>query len=580
MVYIVSHTWPSRWVQPGIKNDIKVYSNCDEVELFNDIKSASLGKRKRNGIGTHFEWDSVLVSYNILYAEGYVNGKVVASDYVVLNNLPESPNFKKILPEKDTITNPQAGYQYIYRVNCGGPEYVDHNGNTWMADVAQKEMNTWGSHSWSDDYPNLPEYFASQRRTFDPIKGTSDWPLFQTFRYGRHKLQYEFPLPDGEYLVELYFAEPWYGTAVVNGEGWRLFDIAFNDSVVIKNLDLCKEAGHDQAIRKIVKSHVKGGRLIISFPKVQSGQAVISAIAIASAKTGIISAPSSQGLIRNLKVSEFNSQWNVQSWLDIGAKQYNNETASFTNLPQELFGSEWIRTSNVEGQHNISESQATFTLNEDAYVYIALDSRITAIPAWLTSWEPLKYTIESSLNGGSTFKLFRKMFLRNQLIELYNNGVSPESTAMYAVIVHKASILDQPAPPSRPSIMYEAEDAVYRKSLPQISVEGFEGKGYAAFSGQNADTIAWNIHVGVGDTYGLRFRYMNTTAGDIKAVIKVIASDGNILNQGSVYFSPSAKAEWDKVSTTTGTSINAGDYTIQLEIPNAKGLIIDNLKVQ
>jgi len=55
MVYIVSHTWPARWLKPGIKDSITVYSNCDEVELFNDVGEMSLGKRKRNGTGTHFQ---------------------------------------------------------------------------------------------------------------------------------------------------------------------------------------------------------------------------------------------------------------------------------------------------------------------------------------------------------------------------------------------------------------------------------------------------------------------------------------------------------------------------------------------
>ena len=93
MVYIVSHTWSNRWMQGGIKDSIYVYSNCDEVELFNDIDNLSLGKRKRNGRGTHFQWDQVAIKYNLLYAVGYVNGKKVAKDIIVLNHLPQSPNF-------------------------------------------------------------------------------------------------------------------------------------------------------------------------------------------------------------------------------------------------------------------------------------------------------------------------------------------------------------------------------------------------------------------------------------------------------------------------------------------------------
>ncbi len=74
MVYIVSHTWPNRWLKPGKKDSINVYSNCDEVELFNDVNSVSLGKRSNRGIGTHFEWNKVDIKYNVLYAIGYVNG--------------------------------------------------------------------------------------------------------------------------------------------------------------------------------------------------------------------------------------------------------------------------------------------------------------------------------------------------------------------------------------------------------------------------------------------------------------------------------------------------------------------------
>ena len=106
MVYIVSHTWPNRWMKPGIIDSVSVYSNCDEVELFNDIDNASLGKRKRNGIGTHFQWDKAEIKYNILYAVGYVKGKVVARDTIVLNHLPQSPNFNKLYSAAKNITKP------------------------------------------------------------------------------------------------------------------------------------------------------------------------------------------------------------------------------------------------------------------------------------------------------------------------------------------------------------------------------------------------------------------------------------------------------------------------------------------
>ncbi|MBN2764576.1 MAG: glycoside hydrolase family 2 protein, partial [Bacteroidales bacterium] len=78
MVYIVSHTWPNRWIKAGLKDSITVYSNCDEVELFNDINTLSLGKRKNGGRGTPFLWKKAEIRYNVLQATGYSNGKAMA----------------------------------------------------------------------------------------------------------------------------------------------------------------------------------------------------------------------------------------------------------------------------------------------------------------------------------------------------------------------------------------------------------------------------------------------------------------------------------------------------------------------
>jgi beta-galactosidase len=45
MVYIVSHTWTERQGAPGEKKSIKVYSNCDRVELF--LNGESLGVKSQ-----------------------------------------------------------------------------------------------------------------------------------------------------------------------------------------------------------------------------------------------------------------------------------------------------------------------------------------------------------------------------------------------------------------------------------------------------------------------------------------------------------------------------------------------------
>ena len=279
MVYIVSHNWADRFVSGRRRATIEVYSNCDSVLLYNDLAdNAFLGKKKQHGVGTHFMWENRDIRYNVLRAVGYYAGHVVCEDVLVLNGLEQAPHFETLYSDAKPLLKGEDGFTYLYRVNCGGDAYTDTFGQVWEQD------NTKYSHSWAEGYKDLNPYLASQRITNDPIHGTRDWKLFQHFRFGRHKLNYRFPLQDGEYRLELYFVEPWHGTGGSAGtdcEGLRIFDVAVNGETVIDDLDLWAEAGHDVAIKKVVDVLVKNGMLCIDFPEVRAGQAIISGIAIA-----------------------------------------------------------------------------------------------------------------------------------------------------------------------------------------------------------------------------------------------------------------------------------------------------------
>jgi beta-galactosidase/beta-glucuronidase len=269
MVYIASHTWPD--AHPTIT----VFSNCGEVELFNDRGDVSLGVRKRGSRGTHFEWGHAALRYDTLYAEARQDGRTVARDLIKLRNLPRAPRQAQFEAAQPDNTAPQARARYLYRVNCGGSDYTDVHGNLWSADR--------NSTSFAAAYPALDPRYASQRRVHDPIAATRDPELHQTYRYGRQKLRYRFEVPDAAYRVELYFIEPWYGVGGgLNCTGWRLFDVAINDRTVLLDLDIWKEAGVYRALKKVVPATVTSGALEIHFPIVKSYQAVLSAIAIAA----------------------------------------------------------------------------------------------------------------------------------------------------------------------------------------------------------------------------------------------------------------------------------------------------------
>ena len=534
MVYIVSHTWPDRWTTPGRKDGIIVYSNCDEVELFNDVHTCSLGKRKRSGIGTHFQWDDADIKYNLLYAVGYIGGKAVAKDCIVLHHLPQPPHYSALFDPTATPTGDPtsgmpggqkpkstSGLNYLYRVNCGGPTYIDKAGNTWLADRHFTGGATWGSRSWTDGYPGLPPFFASQRRTQDPITNTTDGPLFQDFRYGLEKLTYTFPVQDGHYRLELYFVEPWLGTGGgLDCTGWRQFDVAVNGHTVLKDLDIWKEAGHDRVLKKTVDLQVTGGKLVISFPHIAAGQALISALAIATADNRMTAAPPSRGLIEDWKTkvpgpAEADDR-RVRSWLDTGDPVYSDDSACFSALPPNLYGAEWI-----QGPFS---SAASFRVTAAADVFIGADSAHT-----------LKIVHRQRYPAGATIAL---------------------DTGRYTVAVVAATTLE-PAYDSKPVTTYKAANA---------RVAG--------------DTLEWDMSVGVGDTYSLtiKYRYLPATAGAGRLEVRM--EDGTLIKEEPVSFMTTPATKWNYINSTTGTMINAGHYKIRLIAHPQEGLRVDELQVQ
>ncbi|MFC5682245.1 malectin domain-containing carbohydrate-binding protein [Flavobacterium sp. MAHUQ-51] len=563
MVYIVSHSWPNRWEKTGVKNGIDIYSNCDEVELFNDVNHESLGKLKNPGKGQHFQWNNVNIQYNVLYAVGYVDGKKVAQDYVVLNNLPEARYFKDLNKNNEEVVVAKPNYNYLYRVNCGGDDFVDTKGNLWMADVHKSVKNSWGSLSWTDHFKNLPAYFASQRTTSDLVDGTQNDALFQNFRYGMNQLRYEFPVADGEYEVELYFSEPWYGLGGgMDCKDWRVFDVAINDQVVLKDFDIWKEVGFAKAIKKTFKVKSQNGQLVIAFSKVSSGEAIISAIAIASKDKSLKAAEPSPKNIMDVKA---NASFEIGSWLNLNAKQYVNSEEVFTQLPAHLYTADYLRLSN---ENNITGS---FISKEDATVSVLIDAKIQSTLAWLSNYKKSEATAKNS--KGVVFSIFEKEVKKGEQVTFGNNE---NTSAMYSIVVVPSSDLGK-VKDDRPTLKLEAE-------LAKIKGEGvekgnFKSSDYVEFTKASANSIEFEVNPGVANVYLMRFRYMNMTEAPIKVKLIIEDAYGILLRNDTIDFAvPTEK--WKLLNTTSGGYINAGKYKIRLESDNMKGLRLDSFEFQ
>lgn len=284
MVYIVSHTWPDRWKQPGTRR-VSVYSNCEEVELFNGVGVRSLGSRSQPGRGRHFEWNAVEPLTNVLYAVGRVGGKEVARDVIVLRHLPADDSLSSWLGERGAV--PAEPGRALFRVSCGSDrEMTDLAGQKWDADTPWKNGNQpgpdWGWTSWGNRFENVADDLASRGYTLTPVRGTYYPELYQTYRYGRHELKYHFRVAPGLYRLRLHLVEPWFGVGGgARCQGWRLFDIAVNGTVLEHDVDIWKEAGRDhQAVVHEFDVRVEEDRLVLHFPTVRVGQALICGIEV------------------------------------------------------------------------------------------------------------------------------------------------------------------------------------------------------------------------------------------------------------------------------------------------------------
>jgi beta-galactosidase len=551
MLYIVSHTWPGRWTKPGIKDSIIVYSNCDEVELFNDIGAVSLGKRKRNGIGSHFQWDGANIQYNVLYAEGYVNGKKVARDTIVLNHLPVAPHLNKLLNKIRPITTREPGYIYTYRLNCGGPWYKDVNGNWWSPD--EQRDSVMQTFSWTGEFPGIPVYYGTQRKTWSPIKGTNDGPLFQDFLYGKDKLRYEFALPDGEYLVELYFIEPWLGVGGgMNAAGMRQFDVAINGKVVLNDLDIWKEVGTNTALKKSIKTKITGGKMIISFPESKAGEALISAIAISS-KKGVYAEVPKTGVTAGCECTS-------QSWLDEGVKQYAEDSITFLSIPSNLLGASWIKYTNA---YDNTVNGAYFEVKKETDVFLGIDRDLDS--SRLEGLEFMQTYIVTDEKGYKAYPIYRTRLRAGTTTQFHFPFIAwlPASTL-------------QPAYDLKQSKAYRTNIASFLRGVAKGNLSGRE---CAQVKSADEVSIEWPIQTGVADIYSITLNYYYPK-DTVNANLQLIQAGGTMMQDEPIHFTFTRPGKWNSITINTGSMINAGNYIVRLTGKGLEGLAVSGIEIK
>ena len=191
---------------------------------------------------------------------GYKYQGIALPDYLLDPTATEAacrPALHKFA-SKTSILAPDPDRAYVYRYNCGGDQVTDSYGNVWMGDDSR----------YCENWSMLPQY-NTQGLDLNPVLGSQDmvrgWaldpaqydgqllaakadqPLLRSYRFGRHQLNFSFPLPVGR---------------VVQVDMWFV-----NTRHYVYHVNYKTRVGLD-------------GKVTIGFPKVKIGQAKVSCIAI------------------------------------------------------------------------------------------------------------------------------------------------------------------------------------------------------------------------------------------------------------------------------------------------------------
>jgi beta-galactosidase len=256
MIRIASRSWTHRMgTNPDapfgkgpvpVKQPVEVYSNLDRVELF--LNGRTLGSKTPDDVHSATWQVPFVQGENVIEARGKKNGRAYT------DQLPIHFTYR---PPK--LDDPSVPFHEL------------------AIDVGSRAQFTDSSAVWEGDQPYAPGsfgYVGGDAKKFDkdlPIKSTSQAPLYFTYRSGLDG--YRVDVPNGEYDVELLFAEP---LALAAGE--RVFDVAINGKTVIPRLDLAAQNGVANATPMTFRTSVADGKgLSISFHSIH-GDAILNAI--------------------------------------------------------------------------------------------------------------------------------------------------------------------------------------------------------------------------------------------------------------------------------------------------------------
>ena len=304
------------------------------------------------------------------------------------------------------------------------------------------------------------------------------------------------------------------------------------------------------------------GKIVISFPNVKVGQAIISAIAIATKDKKVKPANASPLNIQNVTL-DADLEVRVASWMDVNSQQFLDKKTAviFTQIPSEIAGAEYLQFSDRK------ITGGSFTLLKDSNVYVLFPD-FEKVPAWLDGYTKMEEKAKNDL--GFTFDVYQKKIAKTEKVSF---GAAGSHFVIAAVPTYDMGEKDD----SRQTLVLEAENG---KTTGAGIVKGnFKKSDYVEFTQKTKNSIQFEVKPGVAGIYLMRFKFMNRNNEPVKVKFKMQDAYGIMMRDDSIEFF-SAPEKWKILNTTSGGYINAGTYTITLEGDDLRGLMLDNFEFQ
>lgn len=263
VLHIAVDDWKHRTVVSdgeAVEHPVKVYSNLDKVELSANGKKLSV----QDVMNSHARWQVPLVDgRNTLVVSGVYQGKKVEQT---------SDVYVKMQPRHIATANAR---QLELAVNVGSNCFFtdDKSSLCWLPDQAYTP-GSWG-YIGGEIFRRSPGRIG----TTAEVKDTRNVPLLQTKR--KDIKTYRFDLPDGEYEVELLFADLnasservtydlGAATAFDNADfRGSVFNVSVNGEPWLNHFSPAIEVGGNRCISKKLRVAVAGGNLTVDFEAVK-----------------------------------------------------------------------------------------------------------------------------------------------------------------------------------------------------------------------------------------------------------------------------------------------------------------------